>query len=117
MGPGRTRAPIRDQTLPIRTRQEKRTSVVGPVLAVVGCPEHINCATRVGGSDKRGGFRVGSTGHGLVVSTLDGAGVGDLTDGRAWERLSSSDRTLEGLAIDGDRGDNTVGLGEREKHE
>jgi len=90
---------------------------VWPILAVVGRPEHVDAASWVRRSDKGCRFRVGSAGYSLVVSALDGAGGADLTDGRAWDRLSSSDRTLECLAIDGDLADNTVGLGERKKHE
>lgn len=88
-----------------------------PVLAVVGCPKHANCASWVGRSDEGGRLRVGSAGHGFVVSAFDRAGGADLTDGRAWVRLSPSNRTLERLAIDGDIADNTVGLGERKKHD
>jgi len=58
------------------------TGVVRPVLAVVSRPEHINGASWIGGSNEGGGLRVGSAGHSLVHSALDGAGVGDLTDGR-----------------------------------
>jgi hypothetical protein len=90
---------------------------VWPVLAVVGRPEEVNRATRVGGSDEGGRLRVGSAGQSLVVSTLDGAGVADLTDGGAWDRLSSGDRALVGFAIDGDLASDTVGLDEGEKHE
>jgi len=93
------------------------TGVVWPVIAVVGRPEYIDIATRVGRSDKGGRLRVGPTGHRYVVSTLDGAGVGDLTDGGVWERLSAGDGALVGLAINGDLAGNTVGLGDREKHE
>jgi len=109
-------APIRDQSL-AGVQRKKQTSVVWPVLAVVCGPEHVNSATWVGGSDEGGRLRVGSAGHSLVVSTLDGAGVGDLTDGGAWNRLSSGDRALVGFAIDGDLANDTVGLDEREKHE
>jgi len=90
---------------------------VWPVLAVVGSPEHVNSATWVGGSDKGSRLRVGSAGYGLVVSTLDGAGVADLTDGRACNRLTSGDGALVGFAVDGDLANDTVGLGKREKHE
>lgn len=88
-----------------------------PVLAVVGRPEHVNSASWVGRSDEGGRLRVGSAGHGLVGGTLHGAGGADLTDGRAWDRLSSGDRTLVRLAIDDDLANNAVGLNEREKHE
>jgi len=90
---------------------------VWPVLAVVCGPEHVNSAAWVGGSDEGGRLRVRSAGHSLVVSTLDGAGVGDLTDGRAWGRLSTSDRTLVDFAINSDLAKDTVGLDEGEKHE
>lgn len=92
-----------------------RTSVMWPVLAVVGCPEYVDSASWVCGSDERGRLRAGSAGHGLVGGTLDGAGAVDLTDGRAWDRLSSGDRTLVRLAVDADRGDNTMGLDDRKK--
>ena len=95
----------------------ERTCVVRPVLAVVGRPEHVNCATGVGGSDEGGRLCVRPAGHGLVGSTLDRAGVADLTDGGTLDRVSSGDGTLVGLAIDGDLADDAVGLGEREKHE
>jgi hypothetical protein len=93
------------------------TSVMWPVLAVVGRPEHVDIAAGVGRSDKGGRPRVGSAGHGLVVSTLYGAGGTDLTNWRAWDQLASSDRTLVGFAINDDIIDDTVGLDEREKHE
>jgi len=96
---------------------EERTGVVWPVIAVVGRPEQVNIAAGVGGSDEGGRLRVGPTAHRLVVSTLDGAGVTDLTNGGAWDRLPSGDRTLVGFAIDGDLASDAVGLGEREEHE
>ena len=88
-----------------------------PVLAVVGRPEQVDSATWVGRGDEGGRLRVGSAGHSLVVSTLDGAGVADLTDGGAWNRLSSGNRTLVGFTIDGDLSSDTVGLSQRKKHE
>jgi hypothetical protein len=90
---------------------------VWPVLAVVGRPEHVDSATGVGGSDEGGRLRVGSAAHRPVVGTLDGAGVADLTDGGAWNRLSTGDGTLVGCAIDGNLTGDAVGLGEGEKHE
>lgn len=88
-----------------------------PVFAVIGCPEHVNLAAGVCRSDKGSKLRVGSAGHGLVESTLDGASGADLTDGGAWDRLSSSDRALIGFAVDDDITNDTVGFSEREKHE
>jgi hypothetical protein len=90
---------------------------VGPVVVVVGRPEHVNVAPGVGRGDEGGRLCVGSAGHSNVVGALDGAGVADLTDGGVWDELSSGDGTLVGLAVDGDLGDNPVSLGEREEHE
>ena len=89
---------------------------MGPILTVVGRPEHIDSASWVGRSNERGGLRVGSAGHSLVHSAFDGASVTDLTDGRAWDGLSSGDGALVGLSINGDVANNTVGLSKWEKH-
>ena len=88
-----------------------------PVLPVVGRPEHIDITSWVGRSDEGGGLRAGSAGQSLVRSALDGAGIANLTDGRACDRRPSGDGTLVGLAVDSDLADNTVGFSERKKHE
>ena len=88
-----------------------------PILVVVSRPEHTHSASRVCRSDEGGRLRVGSTGHSLVRSTLNGTGSANLADGRAWDRLPSGQGTLVRLSIDGDLLDNTVGPGEGEKHE
>ena len=80
-------------------------------------PEHVNSASWISGGDERGRLRVGSASHGKIVGTLDRAGVVDLTDWGVWDRVSPSDRTLVGLAINDNLADDTVGLGEWEKHE
>lgn len=90
---------------------------MGPVLAVIGLPEDFNGAPWVCRSVKGGGFRVGPASHGLVHSALDGTGVADLTDGRAWNLVSSSNGPLVRLAIDTDLSHNAVGLDERENKE
>jgi len=90
---------------------------VRPVFAVIGRPEHIDSAPWVGRSDKWGGLRVGSAGHSLVHSALNGASVADLTNGRAWDRLPSGNGTLITLAVNGELAGDTVGLDEGEKHE
>ena len=87
------------------------------MLTVVGLPEGLDGASWVRRSVKGGGLRVGPTGHGVVHRALDGTGVADLTDGRAWGLVSSGDGTLVSLAIDGDLSENAVGLGERENKE
>ena len=80
-----------------------------PVLAVVGLPKGVDSTSRVGRSDEGGRLRVGSTSHRQVVGTLDGARVADLTNGRAWDRISSSNGTLVHFAINGNLTENTVG--------
>ena len=106
-----------DQELIHHRGRMKRTSVVGPVLAVVGLPEDLDGASWVCRSVKGSGLRVGPAGHGLVHSAFDGTGVADLTDGRAWNLLSASNGTLVRLAIDSDLAPNAVGLDEWEKKE
>ena len=89
---------------------------MGPILTVVGRPEHINSASWIGRSNERGGLRVRSAGHSLVHSAFDRASGADLADGRAWDGLSSGDGALVGLSINSDVANNTVGLSKREKH-
>lgn len=96
---------------------KERTSIVWPVLAVIGLPEYVDSAPWIGRSDEGGRLRVGSTVNCEVICALDGAGVANLTDGRVWDGIPSSNGALVCLAIDGNLADNPVGLDEREKHE